>query len=292
MDELYVQWKQDPRSLESNWAAFFEGFELGQDHFAMPGQAGGGEMDLALRAKVVSMIYNFRILGHTQAWLDPLSHEAPVNQRLSVAELGFTDADLRLEVQSQFFGEQVKMTLGGMIERLKAIYCGWIGFEFMHIHNTEVRHWLRDRIEGRLELPSVPAAHQQRLLKWLVEAESFEHFLHRKYVGQKRFGLDGGESLMVALNTIFEASSEEGIDHLVMGMAHRGRLNVLANFLCKPLKVILYEFSENYVPNIIMGDGDVKYHLGFETDPDHGEWPPGSASLSPPTRAIWRRSTR
>jgi 2-oxoglutarate dehydrogenase E1 component len=265
MDELYVQWKQDPRSLEPNWSAFFEGFELGQENFATPGQAGGGEMDLALRSRVVSMIYNYRILGHTQAWLDPLSNAAPVNERLSLEELGFSEADLKLEVQSQFFGEEVRMTLGDMIERLKSIYCDWIGFEFMHIHNTEVRHWLRDRIEGRLQYPSLSAAQQQRVLRWLVEAESFEQFLHRKYVGQKRFGLDGGESLMVALGTIFEASTVEKIDHLVMGMAHRGRLNVLANFLRKPLKVILYEFSENYVPNIIMGDGDVKYHLGFET---------------------------
>ncbi|MEQ1842150.1 MAG: thiamine pyrophosphate-dependent enzyme, partial [Verrucomicrobiales bacterium] len=215
---------------------------------------------------MVSMIYNYRILGHTQAWLDPLSTEAPVNERLSLAELGFTEDDLRLEVQSQFFGEAVKMTLGDMIERLKAIYCGWTGFEFMHIHNTEVRHWLRDRIEGRLDQAGLPGADQQRILKWIVEAEAFEQFLHRKYVGQKRFGLDGGESLIVALGTIFEACPESGIDHLVMGMAHRGRLNVLANFLCKPLKVILYEFSENYVPNLTMGDGDVKYHLGFETD--------------------------
>lgn len=156
MDQLYAQWKQDPRSLEPNWSAFFEGFELGQENFASPGVAGGGEMDLALRARVVSMIYNFRILGHTQAWLDPLSQSAPVNDRLSLDELGFTEQDLRLEVQSQFFGEAVRMTLGDMIKRLKAIYCDWIGFEFMHIHNTEVRHWLRDRIEGRLEQPGLP----------------------------------------------------------------------------------------------------------------------------------------
>ncbi|MEM7010645.1 MAG: 2-oxoglutarate dehydrogenase E1 component, partial [Verrucomicrobiota bacterium] len=138
-------------------------------------------------------------------------------------------------------------------------------FEFMHIHNTEIRHWLRDRIEDRVHSHAIGKAEKEQQLRWLIEAESFEQFLHRKYVGQKRFGLDGGESLMVSLGTILEACPEAGIQRLVMGMAHRGRLNVLANFLRKPLKVILYEFSENYVPNLAMGDGDVKYHLGFET---------------------------
>jgi len=265
MDEMYSLWKRDPRSIEQNWSAFFEGFELGKDHVGPPGQAGTGEPDLVLRSRVVSMIYNYRILGHTQAWLDPLSHQPPVNERLSLDELGFSAEDLRMEVQSQFFGEARRMTLGDMMHQLQAIYCGWIGFEYMHIHNTDVRHWLRDRIENRFALPEPSPEAQRRTLRWLVDSEAFEQFLHRKYVGQKRFGLDGGESLMVALGTILESSPEFGVDHLVMGMAHRGRLNVLANFLCKPVQVIFYEFSENYVPNIAMGDGDVKYHLGFET---------------------------
>jgi 2-oxoglutarate dehydrogenase E1 component len=265
MDEMYTLWKRDPRSIEPNWSAFFEGFELGKDHVGPPGEAGTGEPDLVLRSRVVSMIYNYRILGHTEAWLDPLSRQPPVNARLGLEELGFREEDLRMEVQSQFFGEARRMTLGDMRRQLQAIYCGWVGFEYMHIHNTEVRHWLRDRIENRLSQPEASPEAQRRLLRWLVDAEVFEQFLHRKYVGQKRFGLDGGESLMVALGTIFESSPAFGVDHLVMGMAHRGRLNVLANFLCKPLQVIFYEFSENYVPNIAMGDGDVKYHLGFET---------------------------
>jgi len=135
----------------------------------------------------------------------------------------------------------------------------------MHIHNREVRAWLRERIEGRLELSAATADQQAEILRWVLQPETFEKFLHRRFVGQKRFSIEGGESLMVALETIFEGLPALGAQEIVMGMAHRGRLSVLANFLKKPLKVLFYEFSENYVPNMVAGDGDVKYHLGFET---------------------------
>lgn len=277
LDEKYAQWKEDPRSVEPTWSAFFEGFELGaaqpppKSKFKakkLPADQGTGEfdeLDLGRRSLVVSMVYNYRILGHSQAWLDPLSNGGEKNDRLSLKALGFSEDDLETEVQTRFFHRAERMTLQRMIELLEKIYCDTIGFEFMHIHNTEVRHWLRDRIEERVTRPDPSHEAKERVLRWLIEAESFEQFLHRKYVGQKRFGLDGGESLMVALGTILESCPEAGIQRIVMGMAHRGRLNVLANFLRKPLKVILYEFSENYVPNVAMGDGDVKYHLGFET---------------------------
>tara|TARA_R110002096_G_scaffold206192_8_gene392372 strand:- start:13438 stop:16242 length:2805 start_codon:yes stop_codon:yes gene_type:complete len=273
LDEKYALWKNDPRSVETDWSAFFEGFELGTSQLKLGKNEGtkadagpADELQLARRALVVSMVYNYRLLGHTQAWLDPLSTSAPRNERLSLETLGFTEEDLDREVQSQFFRRARRMTLRAMIEELESIYCDKIGFEFMHINNHDVRHWLRDRIEARNELPPPKPKKKKQVLRWLVEAESFEQFLHHKYVGQKRFGLDGGESVMVALGAILEGCPGAGIDHIVMGMAHRGRLNVLANFLRKPLKVLLYEFSENYVPNVAMGDGDVKYHLGFETE--------------------------
>ncbi len=268
LDETYALWKRDPGSVDAVWAAFFEGFEIGANGSHAPddtGERSTKELDLARRARVVSMIYNYRILGHSQAWLDPLSKKPPRNERLSLDSLGFTQADLDWEVQSQFFRGAERMPLRQMIELLDRTYCDRIGFEFMHIQDTEVRHWLRDRIESRHQTFTPSPAEKRQFLDWLIESESFEQFLHRKYVGQKRFGLEGGESLMVALGTILEEGAESGFRHIVMGMAHRGRLNVLASFLRKPLKIILYEFSENYVPNVTMGDGDVKYHLGFET---------------------------
>jgi len=264
LDEKYAQWKADPRSVDPTWAAFFDGFEIGSAKLAAAGET-SQTLELARRAQVVSMIYNYRILGHTQADVNPLTESPPRNDRLSLKQLGFKPEDLEREVQSAFFRGARTMRLGEMIETLEAIYCGKIGFEFMHIHNDDIRHWLRDQIEERISLPAPPLDEQKQILRWLVEADSFEQFLHRKYVGQKRFGLEGGEGLIVALQTLLAGAPEAGIRHIVMGMAHRGRLNVLTNVLRKPLKVILYEFSENYVPNVTMGDGDVKYHLGYET---------------------------
>ncbi|MDP4849293.1 MAG: thiamine pyrophosphate-dependent enzyme, partial [Verrucomicrobiales bacterium] len=136
----------------------------------------------------------------------------------------------------------------------------------MHIQTPEVRNWIRERVEARIDQPDAEVEAKRMALKWLAEAELFERFLHRKYVGQKRFSLEGGDSLMVALNGLMQKFPEHGVVEMVMGMAHRGRLNVLANLLQKPLTVLLYEFSDNYVPNLVFGDGDVKYHLGYESD--------------------------
>ncbi|MEO0445361.1 MAG: 2-oxoglutarate dehydrogenase E1 component [Verrucomicrobiota bacterium] len=266
LDEKYALWKIDPQSVEPTWSAFFEGFEIGSERSGSSEEGHSSDPeDLARRALVVSMIYNYRILGHTQADVNPLADQPDRNDRLRLENLGFRPEDLDRQVKSTFFAGAQSMTLREMIAHLEKVYCGKIGYEFMHIHNDDVRHWLRDRIDSRPNLPLPPSEEQKSAFRSIVESEAFEQFLHRKYVGQKRFGLEGGESLLVALNTILEACPGHQIQHLVMGMAHRGRLNVLANFLRKPLKVILHEFSENYVPNMVMGDGDVKYHLGFET---------------------------
>ncbi|MCB1097234.1 MAG: 2-oxoglutarate dehydrogenase E1 component, partial [Verrucomicrobiae bacterium] len=277
LDEKFAQWKADPKSVETTWSAFFEGFELGMAQLKQKPAAAAGApvssgaapgtpgMESALRARITSLVYAFRTLGHTGAWTDPLTAGPPVQERLELPEFGFVDADLDNIVETQFFEGAKPMPLREMIDRLRRIYCSRIGFEFMHIHHNEVRNWIRERIEKRIDLPEPDAAAKRRVLRWLTEAETFERFLHQKYVGQKRFSLEGGESLMVALNSIAEASGEHGVDEIVMGMAHRGRLNVLANFLQKSAKVLLYEFAENYVPDLVAGDGDVKYHLGYES---------------------------
>src|SRR4029077_14414013 len=157
------------------------------------------------------------------------------------------------------------MTLGEMMDALCAIYCGPIGVEFMHIQNESVREWVRDRMETRVALPPPDAASQKRLLRCLMEAETFEQFVHTKFIGQKRFSLQGAECLMVILETILAGCSGAGVREIVMGMAHRGRLTVLANFLRKSYNTIFKEFSENYIPDLVAGDGDVKYHLGYES---------------------------
>ncbi len=271
LESQYSQWSSDPKSVDATWASFFEGFELGMAHLATKKNASSSlpqslsEETLNFRMRVSNALHTFRSLGHTASWLDPLSKTAPSPAILSLASLGFSESDMSESVQTQLFRQGKSMPLSAMLNDLRAIYCDRVGFEYMHIHTPEVRQWLQDRIENRLDRPVPPAKKQISALRWLLEAETFERFLHRRYVGQKRFSVEGGEGLLVALGTIFEGLPPLGGKEIVMGMAHRGRLSVLANFLRKPLEVLFYEFTENYVPNMVAGDGDVKYHLGFET---------------------------
>jgi 2-oxoglutarate dehydrogenase E1 component len=264
IEENYRRWQRNPESVDSGWSAFFEGFELGN----LPqrdGAAAAEAREAALQTRVDGLVYAYCSLGHTIARVDPLAETRPQNPLLSLREFGFSDADLDLRVSSKFFLDNRPMTLREMVSGLERIYADSIGSEFMHIQDPRVREWIRKRLETRPHKHSTPAAVQVALLRALLEAESFEIFLHTRYVGQKRFSLQGSESLMVILDTILHKCTEGGVEEICMGMAHRGRLNVLANFLRKSLQIIFTEFSENYVPELVAGDGDVKYHLGYHS---------------------------
>lgn len=272
IDQKYAEWKRDTFSVDQNWAMFFEGFELGMAQLASapggeaPGRGtGGASLDLNTHARVIALINAFRTLGHTAAWLDPLDASAPEQPLLSLEHLGLDPSLMDEEVATALYDKGRRMKLREMVDRLRRTYCGKVGYEIMHIQTPEVRDWLIKRIESRVDQPAAPVEKKKLALKWLAEAELFERFLHRKYVGQKRFSLEGGDSLMVALNGLMQRFPEHDVSEMVMGMAHRGRLNVLANLLRKPLTTLLYEFSDNYVPNLVAGDGDVKYHLGYES---------------------------
>src|SRR5256884_7461494 len=262
IEENYRRWQRNPQSVDSGWSAFFEGFELGN----LP-QRDGAEAaearEAALQTRVDGLIYAYCSLGHTVARVDPLADTRPRNPLLSLSEFGFSKADLDLRVSSKFFLDNQPVTLREMVTGLERIYADSIGSEFMHIQDPRIREWVRRRLETRPHKHSTPRAVQVALLRTLLEAESFEVFLHTRYVGQKRFSLQGAESLMVILDTILHRCPEGGVEEICMGMAHRGRLNVLANFFCRSLKVIFTEFSENYIPDLVAGDGDVKYHLGY-----------------------------
>ena len=270
LDEKYECWLKDRHSVEPDWAAFFEGFELG---FARSQKAGDtppdapaeGAIAPSLQTRVDALVYAYRTMGHSIAHLDPLSEGGLDNPLLSLRELGFQDKDLDLLVSSRFFREDRRMTLREMIADLRSIYCNTIGSEFVHIQNPKVRNWIRERLENRKqENRTNPDAHRH-ILRKIYEAETFESFLHTKYVGQKRFSLEGGESLIVALDAILGACDTRGVQEIIMGMAHRGRLNVLANFLNKPLNIVFNEFQGNFIPELVGGNGDVKYHLGYQT---------------------------
>jgi 2-oxoglutarate dehydrogenase E1 component len=269
LEENYRRWQKNPESVDSGWSAFFEGFELGNlpqrngEVAGAPPRAEPGEG--SLQTRVDGLVYAYRTLGHTIALVNPLAEKRPENSSLTLRELGFNEKDLDLRVSSKFFLDNKEMTLREMIARLQKIYAGSIGAEFMHIQNTRIRNWVRHRLESRADKYSTPRQVQVALLRTLMEADSFEVFLHSRYVGQKRFSLQGAESLMVILDTILHKCPPAAVEEICMGMAHRGRLNVLANFLKKSLRVIFTEFSENYIPDLVAGDGDVKYHLGYRT---------------------------
>jgi 2-oxoglutarate dehydrogenase E1 component len=285
LEEKYAQWCEDPRSVEGTWSAFFEGFELGVSQAKTKGgQAddAGADLvpaaDLEFNGKVVGLIYNYRTLGHTQAQINPLDENPEINPRLSLSEYNFTEAEMDREASNPFFLRGARMKLRNMVAALKTTYSGKIGFEFMHIHNTTVRHWMRERIEQHGSRGVEKTMEMQvKSLRWLLEAETFENFLAKKFLGEKRFSLEGGEGAMVVLNALLESCPKQGVLEIEMGMAHRGRLNILANFVRKSLTTLLYEFTPDYEPGLVAGDGDVKYHLGYESV---REFPDGNVRVS------------
>ena len=270
IDENYEKWSKDPSSVSPDWASFFEGFELGFARYqkAKTGVTGGADSasagESSIQSRVEALIYTYRTLGHTASRLNSLSNEKPFQALLELKEFGLTDADLDTTVSSRSFRDWKPMKLREIIAELQAIYCDTLGVEYMHIQNTAIRHWVRDRVEHRVG-PSDSSAPHYRILRTLHKAESFENFIHTTYVGSKRFSLEGGESMMVALSEILYRSPELGVKELVLGMAHRGRLNVLTNFLKKPFAVVFNEFSDKYDPELGDASGDVKYHLGYQT---------------------------
>src|SRR5437762_1406945 len=192
IEENYRRWQRNPEAVDSSWSAFFEGFELGN----LPQRNGAAvaaappRADLRespLQTRIDGLIYAYRTLGHTIARLDPLADKRPQNPLLSLRELGFSEKDLDLQVSSKFFFDGKKMMLREMIAALESIYADTIGAEFMHIQNTRIRDWVRHRLESRRPKHDAPRAVQVDLLRTLLEAESFEAFLHSRYVGQKRF---------------------------------------------------------------------------------------------------------
>jgi 2-oxoglutarate dehydrogenase E1 component len=271
IDENYEKWSKDHSSVTPDWASFFEGFELGYARYqkAKPTTAAAGSPAVAsdsstsLQSRVEALIYTYRTLGHTASRLNPLSAETPYQPLLELKEFGLTEEDLDATVSSRSFREGQSIKVRDIVAELKSIYCDTLGVEYMHIQNPHIRHWIRERVESRT--PGDTSTPHYRILRTLHKAESFENFIHTTYVGSKRFSLEGGESMMVALSEILLRSPEQGVKEIVLGMAHRGRLNVLTNFLKKPFAIVFNEFSDKYDPDLGDASGDVKYHLGYQT---------------------------
>ncbi|MCC6461885.1 MAG: 2-oxoglutarate dehydrogenase E1 component [Saprospiraceae bacterium] len=271
IESLYRSWQGDPHSVESDWSLFFKGFDFalssGNGNGATTPAGSGAE--LAKEFAVLALIHGYRNRGHMVSTTNPIRPRKDRQPRLALADYGLSEADL-----GQSFAAGVELgipnaTLGQIVERLQKIYCGNIGFETTHIYDKERLHWLRDKVEGRNLAPDYgfPLEKKKRILQKLNGAVLFEQFLHTKFVGQKRFSLEGGESTIPAIDAIINAAvaSEIPVREIVIGMAHRGRLNMLANILGKTYDQIFSEFEVKSIPDQSFGDGDVKYHLGYSS---------------------------
>lgn len=271
MESQYVLWCNDPSSVDPTWAAFFEGFEIGvaqSEAGDVPSTgipASTKDADLAFFGRVVALIYNYRTLGHTQAHINPLEDAPAKNPRLAIEQFNLTPEDIDREAWNAYFRHGERMKLRDMIASLEATYSGKIGFEFMHINHTTVRHWVRERIEAHGVTRENSPERKVKALRWVLESESFENFLGKRFLGEKRFSNEGGEGAMILLNAILEGCPARGVREIEMGMSHRGRMSILANFVRKSLTTVLYEFTPEYEPGLVAGDGDVKYHLGYES---------------------------
>jgi len=259
IEEAYQRWRDDPASVDESWRAFFEGFELGA---ARP----AGALDSRAQTAIVRLIAAYRDIGHFLAHLDPLSDPKTTYPLLELSEFGLSEADLNRTFDTSDFLGLPRSTLRELLAALRETYSRTIGVEYMHIQDTRIRRWLQEHMEPRRNQPNFSRRRKLRILMEIHYAELFEKFLHTRYVGQKRFSLEGAETLIPILDAIVEQAGDGGVREIVIGMSHRGRLNVLANILRKPYQEVFAEFEDTALPESIDGDGDVKYHLGFSSD--------------------------
>ncbi|MFO0827867.1 MAG: 2-oxoglutarate dehydrogenase E1 component [Phycisphaerales bacterium] len=268
IEGLYEQWKSNPDSVDPQWRQFFLGFDLG---IARPGSDAApapvpSSVPLDLQRRVDRLIEAYRAKGHLAAQIDPLGTTRPFPSDLNLESFGLSDAHLAEQFDPGSLPIAGPATLAEIVECLEATYCGSIAVEYAHIGNEEEKRWLQKRMEAVRNRPQFPVDVKVRLLHQLIRAEGFEAFVEKRYVGKKRFGLEGGESLIPLLDQIVELAPANGVKEIAMGMAHRGRLNVLANIVDKRWEQILTEFEDSWEGDLVDGGGDVKYHQGYSSD--------------------------
>jgi 2-oxoglutarate dehydrogenase E1 component len=286
VERLYEDYLRDPQSVPPDWRQYFQALSEGNGSsngrslrpsfkqwsiFNPPGTAGNGAASeeatgAILQERVDQLIRNYRVRGHMAAQLDPLDIPRATPPELDLDYYGFTERDLvrRFSCESMCGGNT--LTLREIVERLRNTYCRSIGVQFMHIDDSFVRHWLQERMESSGNRLNLSRDEQIRILTRLTDAVIFEEFIRKKFIGAKSFSLEGAESLIPLLDLAIERSGEQGIDEIVLGMAHRGRLNVLANIMAKSPRQIFREFADVDPDLYVGGRGDVKYHLGYSSD--------------------------
>ena len=249
VDQLYQNYKKDPSSVDLTWQKFFEGFDFSQQRFGENGNGVHVEDSLSIKeTQVRNLIFAYRSFGHLVSKTNPVRERRNHNVQFDHKSVGLTDADLDTEFDVAAEIGMPKSTLRKIIEKLKVLYLGPIGFEYNFIRNDEIRQWFFQKIEKEYYSYNPSNDEKKRILSKLNEAAVFENFLHTKFLGQKRFSLEGGENTIPALHTIINRSAELDVKEVVIGMAHRGRLNVLSNILGKTYEQIFTEFEGNVTP--------------------------------------------
>ena len=288
IEGLYADFLRDPGSVAPEWQSYFSQWTDGAGTPAfrlVPGfprrslyhgepvparepadrSAPPEDSRIRLQHRVDRMLRAYRVRGHMQARIDPLSREVRYVPELDPQYYGFGEEEMRMPFVCETMDGEGWLTLRQIHSRLREVYCGSIGFQYMHIDDMRMRHWVQERIEGRSYWEPLPGEQQRRILSRLTEAVVFEQFVRKKFIGAKSFSLEGGESLIPLLDLAIERAAQQGVREIVLGMAHRGRLNVLANVIGKSPREIFREF-EDKDPAVFLGGGDVKYHMGYSSD--------------------------
>ncbi len=276
IDQLYEKYQKYPDSVEASWRSFFQGYDFANQSYngksltenATNGQAvvvGELPEEVQKEFKVINLINGYRTRGHLFTKTNPVRARRTYTPTLDIENFGLSKEDLDKEFEAgEVLGLGGKHTLREIIDHLQKMYCDSIGIEYMYIRNPEVRKWIQEYLNVNLNRPQLSTEEKRQVLHKLNQAVAFESFLHKKFVGQKRFSLEGNESLIPALDEIINRGADAGVEEFVVGMAHRGRLNVLANIFNKSYSQIFSEFEKKDFEDEAF-DGDVKYHLGSTT---------------------------
>ena len=272
IENLYSDFKNNPDSVDADLRKFFEGFD-----FAVSSHNGNGKAAAVAEVSPVSvtnlqkefgvyqLILSYRNKGHLISKTNPIRERKDRNANLGLSWFGLDNSDLQTKFEAGRFAGLGTATLQEILDHLKKCYTGSVGVEFSSLNNPKKIEWIINAVENTLQQP-VPLQQKRRILQKLNEGVMFEKFLQTKYIGQKRFSLEGGENTISALDAIINTAAENEVQEVVIGMAHRGRLNVLANILGKTYEQIFTEFEGSAPIDSTMGSGDVKYHKGFSSD--------------------------
>ncbi|GAB4201469.1 MAG: 2-oxoglutarate dehydrogenase E1 component [Bacteroidia bacterium] len=266
IEELYLKYLKNPNDVDASWHDFFKGFDFAKTHYTeLPSDTSEIPENISKEFKVITLINAYRMRGHLFTKTNPVRHRRTYTPNLDIENFGLSKQDLDVVFQA---GNEIGIgpaPLKKIIDHLQQTYCNSIGIEYAYMRDIEAANWLKNKLEKTKSTPSFSSEEKKEILKKLIQAVNFEQFLHTKFVGQKRFSLEGNEAFIPALHTIIQTGISLGIKDFVLGMAHRGRLNVLANIMQKGYSDIFTEF-EGRPSEDPSYDGDVKYHMGFSSD--------------------------